>query len=112
MSDNQPGTDRAQGRRPTPTVQLARHGAFLASGLVEPLAATIAACREILAYVNRHAVMTGQESDISEEVAKLNALLDEAYSKLAAAVKQAREEAEAFLGTSERDGKDVRTDRP
>lgn len=75
------------------------------------MAATIAACREILAYVNRHALMTGQESDIAAEVTGMNKLLDEAYSKLAAAVKEVSDEIEVSASTLEGNGRDVRPDR-
>lgn len=83
---------------------------MLATGLAEPLAATIAACREILAYVNRHAILTGREADIAEEVARLNALLDEAFTKLSAAVGQSRQQPEEVALTSKRPRDDARTD--
>jgi hypothetical protein len=73
---------------------LARRGAALAAGLAEPLAATIAACREILAYVNRNALL-GLNDDIGREVARLDALLDDAHAKLSAAVRRAEEAEEA-----------------
>ena len=93
MSDTQLGSGAAQIGVSEDVAALAKQGAVLATGLAEPLAATIAACREILAYVNRHAVLTGRESDIGEELAKLNTLLDEAFSKLSTAVQQAAEAA-------------------